>query len=227
MSVTGCASRSSARALSVLFSAMQASETEHSADDSDAGDDPRQSRVPKPSLHLESDYAAGSGSGVPATPEKSFEEEEGQSDDSEHHAQPQKRRRFPTKRITTVPTQDSDSDGVVRDSLLGSPSSHKRSFKRPRLTWCPVKEWPLDEYEKELAYEEIKRILTQSLIDAGSKIFIRPCSNSIAGWRSKQVIYAFLCLLISETNDFFLVLCLELCVPRFRHHAQYLCLPIR
>ena len=126
MSVTGSdlfASRSSARASSVLFSAMQASESERSDEDSDAGNDPRQSStVLKSSLHHESDYAAGSGSGVPATPERSFEEEEGQLDGSEHHspAQPFKHRCLPTcsptmsKGIHHVPDQESDFDGVER-----------------------------------------------------------------------------------------------------------------
>jgi hypothetical protein len=206
---------------------MQTSESERSDDDSDAGNDPRQSStVLKSSLHDESDYAAGSGPGVPVTPEISFEEQEGQSDDSDIPAQPQKRRRLPTKRMCPVPTNDSDSDGIVRDSLVGSPQSHKRGFKRPRLPWCIVKEWDLDEHDKEFAYEEIKTIMEQSLIDAGSKVFIRPNSNSIAGWRPKQVSYAFLCILLF-TNLIFLWFCVaELCVPQIRHQAQYLCLPI-
>ena len=105
------------------ISAMQTSESERSDDDSDAGNDPRQSStVLKSSLHDESDYAAGSSSVVPATPEKSFEEQDGQSDGSEHHspAQPFKRRCLPTcsptmsKGIHPVPAQESDSDGVER-----------------------------------------------------------------------------------------------------------------
>ncbi len=59
-------------------------------------------------------------------------------------------------------------------------------FKRPRLPWSLVKQWLLDEYDREVAYEEIKAIMTQSLDDAGSKIFIKPNANSIAGWRPKQ-----------------------------------------
>jgi hypothetical protein len=49
-----------------------------------------------------------------------------------------------------------------------------------------------DEYDREVAYEEIKTILTQSLDEAGSKTFIKPNANSIASWRQKQVSYAFL-----------------------------------
>ena len=63
-------------------------ESEHSGDDSGAGDDPHQSStVLKSSLHHESDCAAGSVPGVPVTPEISFEEEEGQSNDSDLGAQ--------------------------------------------------------------------------------------------------------------------------------------------
>ena len=46
---------------------------------------------------------------------------------------------------------------------------------------------------REVAYEEIKTILMQSLDEAGAKKFIKPNANSIAGWRTKQVSYAFLC----------------------------------
>ena len=66
-----------------------------------------------------------------------------------------------------VPSQDSDSDGVELDSLFDSPSTRKRGFKRPRQPWSLVKEWPLDEYDREVAYEEIKTIMQQSLDDAG------------------------------------------------------------
>ena len=58
---------------------MHETEFEHSGDDSGAGDDPHQSSaMPNCLLQLESDYAAGPGSVVPATPEKSFEEQDGQ-----------------------------------------------------------------------------------------------------------------------------------------------------
>ena len=58
---------------------MHETESEHSGDDSGAGDDPHQSSaMPNYLLQLDSDYAAGSGSVVPATPEKSFEEQDGQ-----------------------------------------------------------------------------------------------------------------------------------------------------
>ena len=172
---------------------MHSSDSEHLSDDSGDGDDPDQSSaVPNSLFQLQDDYATGSDSVVPATPEKQFDEEEGQSDCSDLHtpAQPSKRRRIPSvspgkRRQVAVP--DSDSDGVDRDSLFDSPSDRKRGFKRPRLPWSLVKQWPLDEYDREVAYEEIKTIMTQSLDDAGSKIFIKPNANSIAGWRPKQV----------------------------------------
>ena len=98
------------------------------------------------------------------------------------------------KGIPPVSDPESESDGVDRDSLFGSPSTRKRGFKRPRQPWSLVNEWSLEEYDREVAYEEIKTILTQSLDEAGSKIFIKPNANSIAGWRAKQVRYAFLSL---------------------------------
>jgi hypothetical protein len=202
-------------------------ESEHSGDDSGSGDDPHQSSaMPNGLLQLDSDYAAGSVSGVPVIPEISFDEEEGQSDDSDLHDQTQKRRRLPTKRMNPVLSNDSDSDGFVGDSLVGSSLSHKRGFKRPRLTWCPVKEWDLHECEKEFAYEEIRTIMEQSLIDAGSKVFIKPNSNAIAGWRPKQVIYAFVCIILGCKTNLCLFYHAELCVPQISHQAQYLCLPI-
>ena len=58
----------------------------------------------------------------------------------------------------------------------------------------------------EVAYEEIKTILTQSLDEAGSKTFIKPIANSIAGWQLKQVSYAFLSIFLSDIKCFFVVL---------------------
>ena len=178
--------------------AMQSSDSGQSSDDSGAGDDPHQfSAVPNSLLQLQDDYASGSDEFVPVTPEKSVEEEDGQSDGSEFHtpAQPSKRRRLPSvspvqQKQVAVP--DSDSAGIDRDSLFDSSSNRKRGFKRPRQPWSLVKEWSLDEYDREVAYEEIKTIMQQSLDEAGSKIFIKPNSNSFAGWRSKQVSAAFL-----------------------------------
>ena len=66
-----------------------------------------------------------------------------------------------------------------------SPSTRKRGFKRPRQPWSLVKEWSLDEYDREVAYKEIKTILTQSLDEAGSKTFIKPNANSMVGDRSR------------------------------------------
>ena len=180
---------------------MHASDSEPLSDDSGAGDDPHQSSaVPNSLLQLQGDYASGSDSVVPATPEKSYEEQDGQSDGSEYHtpAQPSKRRRLPTyspkmsKRIPPVSAQKSNSDDVECDSLFDSSSIRKRGFKRRRPHWSLVKEWSLDGYDREVAYKEIKTILTQSMDEAGSKTFIKPNANSIAGWRPKQVSYAFL-----------------------------------
>ncbi len=50
------------------------------------------------------------------------------------------------------------------------------------MPWSLVKEWPLDEYDREVVYEEIETIMAQSLDEAGSKIFIKPNANFIAGW---------------------------------------------
>ena len=96
---------------------MHSSESEHSSDDSGAGDDPhRSSAVPNSLLQLQCAYASDSDSVVPATPEKQFEEEDGQSDGSDFHtpAQPSKRRRLssvsPVQK-RQVDVQDVDSDG--------------------------------------------------------------------------------------------------------------------
>ena len=99
-----------------------------------------------------------------------------------------------SKRIPPAPAQKLDSDGVECDSLFDPLSIRKRGFKRPWQPepWSLVKEWSLDGYDREVAYEEIKTILTQSLDEASSKTFIKPNVNSIAGWQLKQVSYAFL-----------------------------------
>ena len=189
---------------------MHSSDSEHSSDDDRAGDDPHQSSaVPDSLLQLQGDYASGLDDLVPGTPEKEFEEDDGQSDSSDFHtpAQQSKRRRLPPvspveNRQVYVP--NSDSDGVDRDFLFDPPSTRKRGFKRPRMPWSLVNEWPLDEYDREVAYEEIKTIMTKSLHDAGSKIFIKPNANSIAGWRPKQVSYSFLSIFLLDTNSFVL-----------------------
>ncbi len=56
-----------------------------------------------------------------------------------------------------------------RDSLFDSTPTRKRGFKRPRQPWSLVKEWKLDGYDREVAYEEIKTIMGHSLDEAGSK----------------------------------------------------------
>jgi len=77
---------------------MHSSDSEHSSDDSGAGDDPHQSSaVPNSLLQLQGDYASDSDSVVPATPEKEFNEQDGQSDGSDFHTPEQsKRRRLPS-----------------------------------------------------------------------------------------------------------------------------------
>ena len=135
---------------------MHSCDSEQSSDDSCAGDDPHQSSaVPNSLLQLQGDYASGSDDLVPGTPEKEFEEDDGQSDSSDFHtpAQQSKRRRLPSvspveNRQVYVP--NSDSDGVDRDFLFDPPSTRKRGFKRPRMPWSLVKEWPLDGYDMEL-----------------------------------------------------------------------------
>jgi hypothetical protein len=77
---------------------MHSSESEQSSDYSGAGDDPHwYSAVPNSLLQLQHAYASGSDSVVPATHEKEFDEQDGQSDCSDLHtpAQPSKRRRLP------------------------------------------------------------------------------------------------------------------------------------
>jgi hypothetical protein len=189
---------------------MHSSDSEHSSYDSGAGDDPhRSSAVPNSSLQLQGDYASDSESVVPATPEKQFEEEDGQSDGSDFHtpAQPSKRRRLPSVspvQKRQVDVQESDSDGFDRDSLFDPPSTRKRGFKRPRMPWSLVKAWPLVHFDREVVYEEIKRIMEQSLNNAGAKIYIKPNANSIAGWRPKQVSYSFLSIFFLDTKCFIL-----------------------
>jgi hypothetical protein len=178
---------------------MHSSESELSPDDSGAGDDPhRSSAVPNSLSQLQHAYASGSDSAVPATPEKEFDGQDGQSDCSDLHtpAQPSKRRRLPSVspyKIRQVAVSESDSDGVYRDFLFDSSSSRKRGFKRPRQPWSLIKEWSLVDYEREVAYDEIKTIMTQSLDEAGSKILSTPIRIPLPdGERSRQVISSFL-----------------------------------
>ena len=181
---------------------MHSSDSEHSSDDDRAGDDPHQSSaVPNSLLQLQDDYASGSDSVIACTPEKKFGEEDGLSDGSEFHtpAQQSKRRRLPSvspveKRPVHVPVYDSDD--VDRDSLFDPPSTRKRGFKRPRYPWSLVKEWCLVEYDREVAYEEIRAIMAQSLDEAGSKTYIKPNANSISGWRQKQAFDSFLSIFL-------------------------------
>jgi hypothetical protein len=165
--------------------------------------DPRQSSaVTNSSSQLHDDYATDADSVVACTTEKKIEEQDGLSDDSDLHtpAQQSKRRRLPSlspvKRKKAV-VAESDSDGSERDSLFDVTPTRKRGFKRPRQPWSLVKEWNLEQYDMEVAYEEIQTILGQSLDEAGSKTYIKPNANAIAGWRAKQVSYFFHFFLIS------------------------------
>jgi hypothetical protein len=128
--------------------------------------------VPNSLSQLQHAYASGSASAVPATPEnlKEFDEQDGQSDCSDLHtpAQPSKRQRLPSVspyKNRQVTVSESDSDGVYRDFLFkfDSSSSSKCGFKRQLQPWSLVKEWSLVDYDREVAYEEIKTIMTQSL----------------------------------------------------------------
>jgi hypothetical protein len=142
---------------------MHSSESEQSSYDSGAGVDPHQSSAaPNSLLQLQGDYASGSDDFVPGTPEKQFEERDGQSDGSEFHtpAQQSKRRRLPS--VTPVENrqvyvQDYDSDGVDRDSLFDPPSTRKLGFKRPRMPWLLVKEWPR-EYDGRLPTKKSRQL---------------------------------------------------------------------
>ena len=104
------------------------------------------------------------------------------------------------------------SIAILLISLFESTPSRKRSFKRPRHPWSLVKEWPLEKYDREVAYEEIKRIMGQSLDDAGSKSCNRPNANSIAGWRVKQVSDFLLSILL-------LMVLIVLLLCRIMRHA--------
>ncbi len=100
-------------------------------------------------------------------------------------AQPSKRPRLPSVspyKNSQVAVFESDSDGVYRDFLFDSTSTRKRCFKRPLQLLSLVKEWSRVDYDREVAYDQVKTIMTQSLDEAGSKIFIKPNSNSVAGW---------------------------------------------
>ena len=174
---------------------MASSDSGGSSDDSGSGDDPDQSRT-TPNYRRRSDdsNATHADSAIGGTPQKQFDEQEGLSDDSANHtpAQPSKRQRLPTaspkKKSRDFVVPQSDSDSFERDSLFDSPPSRKRGFQRPRKPWSLVKEWSLEHYDREVAYEEIKAIMEQSLDDAGSKkMGIKPGANSIAGFRPKQV----------------------------------------
>jgi hypothetical protein len=214
---------------------MHSTDSEHYSDDAGSGDDPRQSgSVPNSLSQLQDDYATGSDSVVACTPEKKFGEQDGLSDSSELHtpAQPSKRRRLPSlspvKSKKKVVVAESDSDGFDhdRDSLFDVTPTRKRGFKRPRLPWSLVKEWNLEEYDREVAYEEIQTILGQSLDEAGSKTYIKPNANAIAGWRAKQVRYVvhFSFILLCGFNNF-------CCIAELRFsqgfNAQYFHLSIQ
>ena len=119
---------------------MQSSEFEQLSDDSGAGDDPDQSgAVPNSLLQLQGDYASGSDSVIACTPEKQFDEQDGQSDCSDFHtpAQPSKRRRLPSvspvkRRQVTV--SESDFDGV--ESFILFPCNPQAWFECQCCALC-------------------------------------------------------------------------------------------
>ncbi len=111
-----------------------------------------------------------------------------------------------------------------RDSLFNSTPTRQRGFKRLRQPWSHVKEWKLDQYEREVVHEEIRTIMGHSLDEAGSKTFIRPNANSIAGWRVKQVTCFFLFIFFCDINSLFCIA--EFCVTQGNLDAQYLYLSI-
>jgi hypothetical protein len=96
------------------------------------------------------------------------------------------------KSFPTTLDFESESDGIDRDDLLDSTATNKHGFKRLLLAWSLVKEWKLDQYDREVAYEKIKTITAQSWEEAGAKTFIKPNANSIAGWQVTQVSCFFL-----------------------------------
>ena len=123
----------------------------------------RSSSVPNSSSQLQADYEKGSDSAVARTHEKKFDEQDGLSDGSDFHtpAQPSKRRRLPSAsppQTRRVADYETDSDGIDRDSLFESTPSRKRGFKRPRLPWSLVKEWPLEKYDREVAYKKSRQL---------------------------------------------------------------------
>ena len=182
-------------------------------------DDPgRSSQVLKLMSHREDGNATDPDSVVEGTPQKKFDEQEGQSDDSSMHtpAQPSKRQRLlsvsPAKKGRIL-VHESDSDGFERDDLFETPTERKRGFKRPRQAWSLVKDWSLSEYDREVVYDEIKAIMEQSLDDAGSKPIAKPKPNSMAGFRIKQASrFTPLFLMANLNTDFlFVILISELC----------------
>ena len=109
-------------------------DSDHSSDDSGAGDDPHQSSaVPNSLSQLQHAYATGSESVVPGTPKKQFDEQDGQSycSDLDTPAQPSKRRRLPSvspDKRRQVAVSELDYDGVERDSLFDSTLNRKRGL---------------------------------------------------------------------------------------------------
>ena len=110
------------------------------SDDSGAGDDPDQSRaVPNSLLQLQGDYASGSDSVIACTPEKQFDEQEGQSDCSDFHtpAQPSKLRRLPSVSPVErrqVAVSESDFDGV--ESFILFPCNPQAWFECQCCALC-------------------------------------------------------------------------------------------
>ncbi len=150
----------------------------HSNDDSGCSDDPDQSSTVLNYLQqLKDDYATGADSVVTRTQEKQFDEQNWWLDGSEFHTPAQQSKRLRLSSVSPVKRNEmlvceSDSDGIERDSLFDSTLSSKRRFKCPLQQWSFIKEWSLEEYDREIISEEITAIMQKSLEDADSKVFI-------------------------------------------------------
>ena len=127
---------------------MASSDSERFSDDSSGSDDPDQVRAMSNfRARINDPDATDADSAFDGTPQKKFDEQDGQSDDSANHtpAQPSKRWRLPSvspkKKRSEVFVAESDLDYIERDFLLHSPPSRKRGFQRPRKQWSLVKEW--------------------------------------------------------------------------------------
>ena len=116
---------------------MHSSDSEQSSDDCGSVVGPRRSSsVPNSLSQPQDDYEKGSDSAGACTPQKKFDEQDGQSDGSEFHtpAQASKPRGLPSAsppKTRRVADYDTDSDGIDRDSLFESTPSRKPRLQAP------------------------------------------------------------------------------------------------